>query len=89
MGISHPGDHFIIYAKVKSLFRIPETNMLLYINHGSIKNKLGKGMKGSIEQVDSSLAVMETNILQVSDMSQFLNSLLYLIYSYFKIPNSV
>ena len=32
-------DHFIMYAKVKSLCSIPKTNITQYINHISIKVK--------------------------------------------------
>ena len=36
------GDHFIMYVNVKSLCNTPETNIILYINYISIKNKVHK-----------------------------------------------
>ena len=33
------GDHFVTYANVKSLCSTPETNIILYVNHISIKKK--------------------------------------------------
>ena len=33
------GDHFIMYINVKSLCYVPETNIILYVNHTSIKQR--------------------------------------------------
>ena len=33
------GDHFTIYTNIKSLYYTPETNIILYANYTSIKNK--------------------------------------------------
>lgn len=33
------GEHFVMYIKVESLCGTPETNIILYVNHTSIKTK--------------------------------------------------
>ena len=34
------GDHFTIYINIKSLYCIPETNIILYVNYISIKKEI-------------------------------------------------
>lgn len=41
-------DHFITGACVKSLYRTPESNIILHINHSSIKKKKKDGFPGKI-----------------------------------------
>ena len=36
------GDHFTIYANIKSLCSTPETNKIVYVNYISIKKKDGE-----------------------------------------------
>ena len=31
------GDHFVIYTNTESLYCIPETNIMLYVNYTSMK----------------------------------------------------
>lgn len=45
------GDHFMIRVNIESLFRIPETNITLYINYSSIKinnNKVRSPVKETL-----------------------------------------
>ena len=36
------GDYFIMHKNIKSLFCIPEANIILCVNYNSIKNKVNK-----------------------------------------------
>ena len=36
---THCGDHFAIYANIKSLCCTPETNIMLYVNYISFKKE--------------------------------------------------
>ena len=42
----HHGDNFITYVNVKPLYSPPETNIIMCVNHFSIKKKnaVGEGM---------------------------------------------
>lgn len=48
---THSGDHFAMYTNIESLYCIPETDIMLYVNCISIKKKV-KGRPFCLKTID-------------------------------------